>query len=202
MESLGKRINNANNLCRPGRSPGAWSRGGVWEWEWAEEGWGWGVCFQPHLVHVVPREGQDHPKGMLSLPAAVLSPLALARSTVRPGSWWLQTEPDKYGTHYSASHSHSQPHSGTRALLFSSLLFLFIIFLAFWPHPLRTGLPGRMEAFFSSFAVPTSTPRVDNSRSWPKPLELPTEMKSPGSTLFSCLASLERAGCEPQGPLL
>lgn len=73
---------------------------------------------------------------------SVLSPLALARPTVRPGSWWLQTEPDKYGTHYSASHSHSQPHSGTRALLFSSLLFLFIIFLAFWPHPLRTGLPG------------------------------------------------------------
>lgn len=150
MESLGKRINNANNLCRPGRSPGAWSRGGVWGWEWAEEGWGcWGVCFQPHFAHVVPRERQDHPKGMLSQPAAVLSPLALARPTVRPESWWLQTEPDKYGIHYSASHSHSQLHSGTRALPFSSLLFLFIIFLAFWPHPLRTAPPPSLWKPFS-----------------------------------------------------
>lgn len=74
MESLGKRINNANNLCRPAgaQEPGAGvgSGGGV-----AGEGWDAGVRAWPCLTHVVPREG--YPKGMLSPPAAVLSPLAL-----------------------------------------------------------------------------------------------------------------------------
>lgn len=95
----------------------------------------------------------------LGLAAAGLSPLAPARPSVHPGSWSLQTEPNKCGTHYSGSHSLSQPRSGTQEPCFPSLLFLFIIFLAFLPHPLETGLPGDsfLRCPFSSFSVPKPT---------------------------------------------
>lgn len=95
-------------------------------------------CFS----HAVASPGWGHHKGTPGSGrswATPSSPLQGPRCIPNPGRC---RKSQTNGTHYAGSHSLSQPHSGTQELCFPSLLFLFIIFLAFWPHPLGTGLSG------------------------------------------------------------
>lgn len=165
-----------------GRSPGAWSRGAVWGVGWAGEGWGcWSVSSQPHLTHGVVSKGQGHPKGMLSLPTAVLSPLALAGPTPL-------CVLDPCGCKQSQANVEpiTQPAPATASPILApeplaSLHFCFyLLFSSFLAPPIKNGPPWVCgEALTLPLLCAHPLP-VDSSRSWPEPPRSPQKRKVQG----------------------
>lgn len=142
MESLGKRINNANNLCRPAgaQEPGA----GV--------GLGGGVgrgrlgmpeCELPTTS--CPCDGQQGTgpsQGYAKSAHSCAVPSGLCK--VHCASWTLVAA-NRARQMWNPLLSQPQPQPAPFWHPSPLLLFTFVFicyFLAFWPHPLGTGLPG------------------------------------------------------------